>query len=59
MSPKLGQKIKDNPKDIMLRTRIDKETMEKLEFSAEKFGVSKAEVVRNGLENEYQKARNI
>lgn len=30
-----------------------------LEFSAEKFGVSKAEVVRNGIENEYQKARNI
>ena len=59
MSPKLGQKIKDNPKDIMLRTRIDKETMEKLEFSAEKFGVSKAEVVRHGIENEYQKARNI
>ena len=29
MSPKLGQKIKDNPKDIMLRNSIDKETMEK------------------------------
>lgn len=59
MSPKLGQKIKDNPKDIMIRTRIDKETMEKLEFAAGRFGISKAEVVRNGIESEYQKAKKI
>lgn len=57
MSPKIGQKIKDNPKDIMLRTRVDKETMDKLEFSAEKFGISKSEVVRNGIENQYEKAK--
>lgn len=57
MSPRTGQKIKDNPKDFMLRTRLDSETLEKLDYSAEKFGVSRSEVVRNGIESEYQKAR--
>ena len=36
MSPKKGQKIKDNPKDFMLRTRLDEETLNKLDYSAEK-----------------------
>lgn len=57
MSPRTGQKIKDNPKDFMLRTRLDSETLEKLDYSAEKFGISRSEVVRNGIESEYQKAR--
>ena len=55
MSPKMGQKIKDNTKDIMLRTRIDKETYDKLEKKAKILNVKKAEVVRRGIENEYQK----
>lgn len=55
MSPKMGQKIKDNTKDIMLRTRIDKETYDKLEETAKILKVKKAEVVRRGIENEYQK----
>lgn len=57
MSPKMGQKIKDNPKDLMLRTRLDEETLEKLDYSAEKFNVSRSEIVRRGIEDEYQKAK--
>lgn len=57
MSPKKGQKIKDSTKDFMLRTRLDNETLEKLDYSAKKFGISRSEVVRNGIENEYQKAK--
>lgn len=58
MSPiKKGTKLTDNPKDFMLRTRLDNETLEKLNYSAEKFGISRSEVVRNGIENEYQKAK--
>lgn len=57
MSPKAGQKIKDNPKDFMLRTRVDSETLKKLDYSAEKLGISKSEVVRKGIEDEYQKAK--
>ena len=58
MSPKMGQKIKDNPKDFMLRTRLDEETLEKLDYLAEKFNVSRSEIVRRGIEDQYQKAKN-
>ena len=56
MSPKMGQKIKDNPKDYMLRVRLDNETLDKLTYSSEKFHISCSEVVRRGIEDEYQKA---
>lgn len=57
MSPKTGQKIKDNTKDFILRTRLDDETLKKLDYSAEKFNVSRSEIVRRGIEDEYQKAK--
>jgi hypothetical protein len=57
VSPKIGQKIKDNPKDFMLRTRLDDETVKKLDYSAEKLNVSRSEIVRRGIEDEYQKAK--
>ena len=41
----------------MLRTRLDGETLEKLDYSAEKFKVSRSEIVRKGIEDEYQKAK--
>lgn len=56
MSPKTGQKIKDNTKDFMLRTRLDNEVLKKLDYSAKKLDVSRSEVVRRGIEDEYQKA---
>lgn len=56
LSPKMGQKIKDNPKDFMLRTRLDNETLEKLDYSAQKLNVSRSEIVRRGIEDEYRKA---
>lgn len=57
MSPLKGQKIKDNPKDIMLRTRIDKETYDKLEETAEILNIKKSEVVRRGIQSEYQRVK--
>ena len=56
LSPKMGQKIKGNPKDDMLRVRLDNETLDKLTYSSEKFNISCSEVVRCGIEDEYQKA---
>jgi predicted transcriptional regulator len=40
----------------MLRTRLDNEVLEKLDYSAKKLDVSRSEVVRRGIEDEYQKA---
>ena len=39
----------DNPKDISLKVRLDKETAEKLDECVEELEVSQAEVVRRGV----------
>ena len=54
MSPIKGQKIEDNPKDFMLRTRIDKETLEKLDYLVEKEGSDRSKVIRKGIEIQYE-----
>lgn len=56
MSPRTGRPKSDNSKDTMLRVRIDDETVHKLDITSKKLGISKSEVVRNGIENEYKKA---
>lgn len=56
MSPRTGRPKSDNNKDTMFRVRFDAETVRKLETTSEILGISKSEVVRNGIENEYEKA---
>ena len=55
MSPKMGQKLTDNPKDITIRARVDKETVEKLDYLVEKYNSSRSEVIRQGIEIQYKK----
>ena len=45
---KLGRPT-DNPKDITMKIRFDKNTAEKLEECSEKMNVSRAEIVRRGV----------
>lgn len=54
---KKGTKLTDNPKDYMLRVRLDKETTEKLDYVSEKMEMSRSEVVRRGIEEQYHKAK--
>lgn len=54
---KKGTKLTDKPKDYMLRVRMDSETSEKLEYLAEKMKISKSEVVRKGIEEQYQRTK--
>lgn len=54
---KKGTKLTDNPKDYMLRVRLDKETTEKLDYVSEKMKISRSEVVREGIEEQYRKAK--
>jgi len=49
---KLGRPT-DNPKDITMKIRFDKDTSEKLEVCSEKLEVSRAEVVRRGVRKMY------
>lgn len=47
----------DSPKDTMLRIRIDSETVEKLGVIATKTGKSKSEIVRDGIDEQYNKIK--
>ena len=49
---KLGRPT-DNPKDTVLKIRLDQTSVEKLEICAEELQVSKAEVVRRGIGKMY------
>ena len=54
---KKGTKLTDNPKDYMLRVRMDKETVEKLDTVSKKKKTSRSEIVREGIEEKYQKIK--
>lgn len=47
----------DSLKDYMLRTRLDKETVERLDYLAENFKVSRSEIIRRGIEEQYQEIK--
>lgn len=55
MSPRTGRPKSDNSKDTMIRVRIDDETAKKLQIASEKLSISKSEIVRRGIEDEYLK----
>ena len=40
----------ENPKDTMLRIRVDKITLGKLDTSAKKLNTSRSDVVRKGID---------
>lgn len=54
---KKGTKLTENPKDYMLRVRMDKEIVEKLDYLSKKFDSSRSEIVRKGIEEQYQKSK--
>lgn len=53
MSPKMGQKIKDNPKDKLVQVRMDKETVKKLDCLVAEQNSNRSKVVRKGIEIQY------
>lgn len=57
MSIKKGTKLTDTPKDYMLRVRMDKTTLEKLDKCCEEKSLSRSEVVREGIEMQYAEIR--
>lgn len=40
----------ENPKDTMIRVRVDKLTIEKLDRSAEKLNTTRSEIIRRGID---------
>ena len=51
--PRMGQKIKDNPKDKRLDIRIDRETAEKLNFIVNVRKEDKSKIIRLQIEKLY------
>ena len=57
MGIKKGTKLTDKPKDYMLRVRLDAETVDKLDTVCKEQKKSRSEVVRNSIEEQYQKTK--
>lgn len=54
MSPKLGQKLTDNPKNTTVKARMDKETIEKLDFLVKEQNSDRSKIIRQGIEIQYK-----
>lgn len=54
---KKGTKLTDNPKDYMLRVRMDEDILNKLNAVCENEDLSRSEVVRRGIVEQYQKLK--
>ena len=57
MSPIKGQKLTDNPKDKLIQVRMDKETVDKLDYLATEQGSDRSKIVRQGIEIQYEAVR--
>lgn len=55
MSPKLGQKLTDTPKDKRVEIRMDKETLDKLDYLVAEQNSDRSKIVRQGIEIQYDK----
>ena len=49
MGIKKGTKLTDNPKNIQLKIKADKQTAEDVAFCSEKLQISKSDVIRLGI----------
>lgn len=58
MSPKMGQKITDNPKDKRVEIRLDNVTLEKLDYIVSEEKSDRSKVIRQGIEIQYEKKFN-
>ena len=54
---KKGTKLTNNPKDYMLRVRMDNSTLNKLDFISKKENLTRSEVVRKSIQEKYDKIK--
>lgn len=50
MSPRTGRPKVENPKDTVIRVRLDKETVDDLKECAETLQTTNSEIVRKGIQ---------
>lgn len=56
VSPRTGRPTKD-PKNLRLELRLSDSDAEKLDFCCKTLGMTKAEVIRQGIDKVYQMAK--
>ena len=54
MAPQMGRPKIDNPKGVQVSARMDAETIRKLEYCMKALNLTKAEVLRQGVEKVFQ-----
>jgi predicted DNA-binding protein len=57
MTPRIGRPKKENARNIKVDTRLTIEEEEKLNYCCEVLGLTKAEVVRKGIDNVYNELK--
>ncbi|MCI5904572.1 MAG: hypothetical protein MRZ61_05470 [Oscillospiraceae bacterium] len=50
MSPRTGRPKAENPKDIQLKIRADKQTIDDLDYCCEKTSLNRSDVIRLGIQ---------
>lgn len=50
MSPRTGRPKAEKPKDIQLKIRADKQTIEDLDFCCEKLDKTRSDIIRLGIQ---------
>lgn len=50
MSPRTGRPKVENPKDIQLKIRADRQTIADLDFCCEKLSKTRSDVIRLGIQ---------
>lgn len=58
MSPVKGQKVKDDPIEKLVHFRANQEIQRKLNDVSQETGLSKSEVIRRGIEIQYDNLEN-
>lgn len=56
VAPK-GRPASENPKDYMLRVRMDRETLVQLDECCKAENLSRSEIVRKGIKEQYGKLK--
>ena len=57
MSPRTGRPPSDNPKSIETRVRMTAADREKLDLAAKILNLPKSEIIRQGIAEMYEKAK--
>jgi predicted transcriptional regulator len=52
-SKKLGRPLSDNPKNELIKIRVDQDFLNKLDACAEKLNTTRSDIVRKGIEKIY------